>query len=118
MRGMDTVVAIRKARRKPAGVFVELVGKVDPGHEDISPSGIVTVQVPRSDRIASLDLRPLVGLNVQVFDYDSPARQRELAKLIAGVNPRRLAVHVLAGDAYTMHVREAGNPPKTRSYRT
>lgn len=111
MIGMDTVIALREQRAKPACVMVELVKSIDPGQPPLAPSGIVTVQIPSSDSLADIDLRPLVGLYVQTFDYTGDReRHRRLSKLIADVNPSLLVMH----DGETFHIREADG--STRSY--
>jgi hypothetical protein len=110
MRGMDAVIAIRHRGVQPACVMVELVDTVDAGQPSISHSGIVTVQITLADSIGDLDLRPLVGLHVQVFDYtETPARHVRLCALIADIKPRILVMHQTDDDGeYTAHVLSDG----------
>jgi hypothetical protein len=110
MTGMDTVVAIRQRGAKPSCVMVDMVDRIDIGQPVVSPSGVVTVQIPLSDAVGDLDMRPLIGLHVQVFDYtENPARHGRLCALIADVKPRILVMQQHDDDGeYTAHVLRDG----------
>jgi len=118
MTGMETVIGLRERRVKPSCVMVDLVAEVDGGQPTMSHTGIVTVQIPETDSIGDMDFRPLIGLYVQVFDNtDDPERHRRVTALIAEQNPKLLVMHCSSADAYTAHVRRAGDPPTTETWR-
>jgi hypothetical protein len=116
MTGMDAVIELRREGVQPACVMVDIVRDLDRGQTLMRRYGIVTVQIPATDSLADLDFRPLVGLYVQAFDLmNDPERHTAVAKAIVDVNPRLFVMHTQS-DTYVAHVREAGDPPVTRSY--
>lgn len=111
MTGLETVVKLRRQRVKPAAVYVDLV-PARSGTHGLADNGIVTVEILPEDSIASIDFRPLVGLNVMVNDYtDSPKRFRRASKAIAQANPSALVVPTPQNGVWTIHRRFAGDPP-------
>ena len=107
MRGMDSLVALRSARKKPRTVFVALV----PRH--LETAGLdcwanLSIEVVPEDAIDRLDLRPLVGCKVAVFDHaDDPERHLDLFDAVARVRPASVWTVFADGEEYTMHRRSA-----------
>lgn len=113
MKGLDTVIALRRQRQKPAMVMVDLVSAYTPLLPPIGAGGIVNVEILPSDRIADIDFRPLFGLYVHLQDMtDAPLRLRQAGKAIADVKPQRLVMAFEGGS----HVLTDGNPPTTETY--
>lgn len=111
MTGLDTVVKLRRNGFKPDAVYVDLM-PARSGSHGLADSGIVTVEILPDDSIASIDFRPLIGLNVMVNDYtDSPQRLRRASKAIAEANPSALIVPMPQSGSWTIHRRFAGDPP-------
>lgn len=111
MTGLETVVKMRRQRIKPDAVYIDLVSARS-GTHGLADNGIVTVEIFPEDSIASIDFRPLVGLNVMLNDYtDSPQRLRRASKAIAEANPSALVVPALKNGVWTIHRRFAGDPP-------
>ena len=111
MTGLDTVLNLRLRGFKPDAVYVDLMPSRS-GTHGLADTGIVTVEVFPDDSIASIDFRPLVGLNVMLNDYtDSPQRLRRASKAIAEANPSALVVPSLKNGVWTIHRRFAGDPP-------
>lgn len=118
MTGMDVVIELRLAKLKPAAVFVYLVHHVAPNPCPMGPSGIVSVDIPMSDSLASLDFRPLVGLTVHIVDTTgSRDRHRKAAAMVAAVDPELLVMPVSNGDQLLVHRRIAGTPAQTETIR-
>lgn len=117
MTGMETVIKLRRAGMKPKAVFVYLVPFAPRDDYALEPTGIVTVNIARTDRLSDIDLRPLVGLVVHVHDSDDDrARHRALAAMVAEEEPALLVMPCLAPDgAVTLHKRYAGTPARTET---
>ena len=116
MTGMDMVVELRCAGAKPSGVFVDLVDEARSDPYALSDTGIVNVNIGRTDRLADIDFRPLVGLRVHVYDFiGDRARHRRAAALIAAVEPELLVMTVVDGDNLVVHRRFAGDPARTET---
>lgn len=118
MTGMECVIDLRLAKLKPAAVFVYLVHHVASNPCPMGPSGIVSVDIPTADSLASLDFRPLVGLTVHVVDTTGRRdRHRKVAAMVAEVNPALLVMPVPSGDQVLVHRRFAGTPARTETIR-
>ncbi len=108
MTGMDTVIDLRRAGRRPGAVFVRLVDLAPRDPYALSSTGNVAIDIARADSLATIDFRPLVGLTVVVSDHaDDRARHRKVAALIAAVEPALLVMSVTDGDTYCVHRRWA-----------
>lgn len=93
MRGMDVITAIRKARRKPACVFVYLVDRVDSGQPEVSFTGNVALEIAAGDSLTDIDFRPLHGLYVILCNVVGDERRyRRLREFVEAVKPSRLVV--------------------------
>jgi hypothetical protein len=115
MKGMDTVISVRREGMKPSCVLVYLVDAIDHEGASISEKGTVIVEIAKHESLSDIDFRPLVGLYVLLCDVvDDMARYRQLGALVAAVNPSRLVMPIDDGETYTVHRREGG---KTESFR-
>jgi len=119
MTGMDVVIALRRSGVKPSAVFIDLVKEAPRDPYALGPTGIVNINIARTDSLAEIDFRPLVGLRVHVIDHvDDRARHRKVAAMVAAVNPVHLTMPVWEGDTLAVHQRWAGEPARTETYRT
>lgn len=108
MKGMEALIALRKAGKKPRFVMLELC-RPD-GCHGLAYTGGVSVQVNAGERIAALDLRPLVGCKVGVIDYlGDPDRHLDLFDAAAAAKPAFLWSLFDADEAVVLHTRR---PPK------
>lgn len=119
MIGMDVVTQLRRAKTQPSFVMLDLVHEGIPLGEltpPMSMSGIVTVQVVDSDRLADLDLRPLHGLRVMAQDHTNHRRRyRQLCKLVAAVDPAMFVMTESSADRFAWHRRWGGSESRTES---
>lgn len=114
MKGMDTVIKLRRSRCKPAAVFVDLVANHDRDLYRVGPTGIVCVEIAAGESIADIDFRPLIGLHVHLSDIaGNHERVRQVAKAIAAVRPSILVAPRSDGG---FHALQDGNPPLTETY--
>jgi len=115
---MDVVIELRRSGVKPAAVFVDLVREAPRDPYALGPTGIVNVNIGRSDSLSEIDFRPLVGLRVHVIDnVGDLARHRKVAAMVASVDPAYLVMPVLDGASLVLHQRWAGNPARTETVR-
>ena len=111
MTGLQTVVNLRREGFKPSAVVIDLVETISPidtEENSLSASGIVSVNIARTDSLSDIDFRPLHGLTVHL--HGERLRQARAAKLIAEVHPTRLVVPVERLDGWTVHIRHADKP--------
>jgi hypothetical protein len=102
--GMDQIIETRRAGLKPASVFVGLVTGHDREYVADCSGGVYRVEVLTTDRLADLDLRPLVGLTVFVNDWaGEPDMHRELARLVALAKPAQLVMPVETDAGWRVH---------------
>jgi hypothetical protein len=98
---MTELIEMRARGKMPVSVCLHLVD-VASNWRAVSPYGIVTVQVEKSDSLGSLDLRALHGLSVTVSDYsDDPQRFRKVAKMVGDIET---SVLVMATET-VIHIR-------------
>ena len=118
MTGMDVVVELRRSGLKPRAVFVDLVANAPRDPHALSASGIVNVNIARTDSLADIDFRPLVGLLVFVCDFDGTGtRHRTAATMLAAIEPRHLVMPIWHGETLVVHQRWAGTPARTETIR-
>ena len=97
MRGMDRLIAMRMRGVKPAAVWLDDLDVQD-GY-GAAKGDNMHIAVEPMDRPESLDLRPLVGLEVHIHADRGESRARALfsgargagAKLVAGVHLQRVS---------------------------
>ncbi|MEI2676499.1 MAG: hypothetical protein V9G29_00740 [Burkholderiaceae bacterium] len=112
MTGLSELIALRRSGLKPAAVFIDIVSSRAAIFAPIGDNGIAYLEIEASDCLASIDFRPLVGLNVAIFDNTgNDRRHRQVAALVRAVEPARLVVPIAAGGTWAVHCRHAGNPP-------
>lgn len=105
MTGMQELIALRRSGHKPGAVFISLVRSIARGLP-ARIGGNVDIDIEPKDSLSDLDLRPLVGLHVQVHDHTAdPARHRRLCSLVAEANPALLVMPVETTDGFTVHTR-------------
>lgn len=104
MIGLANVIETRRGGRKPAAVFVQLVASPRAVNCFLDPWGVCHVEVGSGDILTDLDLRPLIGLWVIVYDLaEDPKRHAALCKLIAAAKPARLQMAVRLDNAWLVH---------------
>lgn len=123
MTGLQTVVDLRRRRQKPGAVFVSLVehlGPLDAERYALSDRfGNVEVNIAAADALSDIDLRPLHGLHVQLFDCAGDrTRFRRLAALIAEVEPALLVMAIADGDGHIVHIRRGRTAERAASTQT
>jgi hypothetical protein len=107
VKGMDTIVALRRSGVKPECVFVYLVETIDIGCPALSPHGNATVEIAKHENLSDIDFRPLHGLYVLLCDVTGDARRyRRLGRLVAEANPSKLVMPIATADGYTVYRRE------------
>jgi hypothetical protein len=122
MTGLDTILEMRRRRKKPSAVMIDMVLRRT-FHSDplfrVSPTGIVQVEIEEADSLTDIDFRCLTGLHVQLYDHltGNAARHRRAAAMIAAVNPAILVVATATDTGWTVHTRRTGTPPTTESMR-
>lgn len=105
---MDALIAIRKAGRKPKFVSLELC-RAD-GCHGLHHTGGVAVQIDGDEAIGMLDLRPLVGCRVGVFDHlGDPDRHLDLFDAAAEAKPSWLWTTFDAEGEFVLHFRRPPN---------
>lgn len=85
MRGAEALLRARLSGYQPTMVFVEV------DLPDL-PLGIDQIQIQASDRLSSLDLRCLYGLNVSVSGENGP-RTRQIALAATQVGATRVIAY-------------------------
>lgn len=109
MRGMDTLIALRKRRSKPKAVFVTLV-PTDYVHSDVlSHYGHLAIDIGPDESLTDLDFRPLVGLQVHVMDLTgSERRLMRLDQLVAEAKPQAMFTGWEGPEGFTLRIRRNG----------
>ena len=110
MTGMETVAKLRQQGAKPEAVVIDLVETIhaiDSEAYSLSPTGIVSVHIARSDSLADIDFRPLHGLIVHI--HGERKRQARVSKMVAAVEPARLVVPVEYSEGWRVYIRNSGD---------
>ncbi len=116
MIGMDRLIELRRNKRRPIAVFVQLRDAVLPPRpmaDHLGHAGIVTVQIADGESLGDLDFRPLTGLRVCVesFTHDR-ARLMDLAVRVSRIEPELL----WCPEAQAVHIRRKGPPATTETF--